>query len=184
MEKHRGAKSVQGLLVTSYLVAGMSAAGGELRTERVREDVPSPRLEIWREEDGIPPEWLEDEPSEPEWEDAPEDEADALGLFSLQEAPLAIQVDPERPELLRVPGQASREEIASRLFGDASAVDAFAFEPRAVPPDTKGRPRVCVRVHQPGALLPGLLADMRGALDARVLPASVREWRPGHWLPS
>ncbi|MCY1074684.1 hypothetical protein [Archangium lansingense] len=122
-----------------------------------------PRLEVWREGSV-----LEDEPSESEWEDTLEDEAGMLAFFSHQEVPLPVQVDPERPELLWVAGQASREELASGLFGDASAVDAFTFEPRAVPPDTEGRPRVCVRVHQPGALLPGLLAGMRGALDAQL----------------
>jgi hypothetical protein len=115
-----------------------------LMASMTRAEAPSPRLEVW-----------EDEPSESDWEDA-------------SEAPLPVQLDPERPELLWVPGQASREELASRLFGDVFEVDAFAFEPRAVPPDTEGRPRVCVRVHQPGALLPELLAAVRGALDAQL----------------
>ncbi len=271
------AKSLQALLVTSFLVASMSAASGELRRERVtlsvdarpREDAHSPRLEVWQEEGvlslrvvepgrlvvragaeiiaagalgwgedqrlrvdpleaypptalprvvnrepgreevevhvpaeagagelltltyewdwkhagkpalvrtwrlppmehDIPPEWLEDELSEPELEDTPEDEADALDFLSLQEAPFPVQVDPERPELLWVPGHVSREELASRLFGDASAVDSFDFEPLAAPPDAEGGPRVRVRVRHPPALLPELLAAMRGALDAQL----------------
>ncbi|WP_160174320.1 hypothetical protein [Archangium violaceum] len=117
----------------------------------------------------IPPEWLEDELSEPEWEDAPEDEDGALAFLSPQRAPLPVQVDPARPELLWVPGHASREELASRLFGDASAGDAFAFEHPMAPPVTGGGPRVCVRVLQPKALLPGLLDAMRGALDAQLM---------------
>ncbi|HEX5749596.1 MAG TPA: hypothetical protein VFZ09_25425 [Archangium sp.] len=119
--------------------------------------------------EAIPPEWLEDEPSEPEWEDAPEDEDGVLAFLSPQRVALPVQVDPERPELLWVPGHASREELASRLFGDASAGDAFAFEHHMAPPDAGGGPRVCVRVHQPQALLPGVLDAMRGALDAQLM---------------
>ena len=102
-------------------------------------------------------------------EDTPEDEADSAGLPLATRRPrFPVQVDPERPELLWVAGYASREELASRLFGDASAVGAFDFEPRAVPPDAEGLPRVCVRVRHPPALLPELLAAMRGALDAQL----------------
>src|SRR5690242_664498 len=50
------ARSLQALLVTSYLVASMSAAGGELRRERVtlsaeahaRAGAPSLRVEDWK----------------------------------------------------------------------------------------------------------------------------------------
>jgi hypothetical protein len=119
-------------------------------------------------EQEIPPEWLEDELPEGGEEGTPEDEQDTPAFFSLQETPLPIQVDPARPELLWVPGYASREELASRLFGEASAVGAFDFEPREVPPDARGRPRLCVRVRQPEALVPELLAAMRGALEARL----------------
>jgi hypothetical protein len=114
--------------------------------------------------DEIPPEWLEDEPSETERED----EADALAFLSTREAPLPVLVDPARPELLWVPGYASREELAWRLFGDASAVGAFDFEPFAAPPDAAGVPRLCVRVRHPEALLPELLSAMRRALDAQL----------------
>ncbi|ATB36752.1 hypothetical protein CYFUS_002167 [Cystobacter fuscus] len=88
---------------------------------------------VWRlpPMEDIPPEWLEDEPSEPEREDTLEDEAGARAGLSVELAPLPVQVDPARPELLWVPGYASREEIASRLFGDASAAGAFDIEPRA-----------------------------------------------------
>ena len=68
-------------------------------------------------EQDIAPEWLEDELTEGGGEGTPEDEEDTLAFFSLQETPLPIQVDPARPELLWVPGSASREELASRLFG-------------------------------------------------------------------
>ncbi len=109
-------------------------------------------------EQDLPPEWLEEELSEPELEDTPEDEADTLAFLSLQETPFPVQVDPEWPESLWVPGHASREELASRLFGDASAVGAFDFEPLAAPPDSEGGPRsralhplewVRVEVHGP-----------------------------------
>jgi hypothetical protein len=126
-------------------------------------------------EEDIPPEWLEDEPSETEREDTAEDEADTLAFLSLQEASfpvqkelLPVQVDPTRPELLWIPGHASRDEVASRLFGDASAAGAFDFEPREVPPGTEGGPRTCVRVRHPPSLVTELLAAMRGSLDARL----------------
>jgi hypothetical protein len=112
----------------------------------------------------LPP--LEDELFE--LEDTPEGEADTLAFLSPKEAPLPVQVDPKRPELLWVPAQASREELASRLFGDASAVGAFDFEPRAALPDAEGGLRACVRVRHPSALVPELLAAMRGALEAQL----------------
>jgi hypothetical protein len=269
-----GARSLQALLVASFLVASMSAAGEEPRRERVtlsveahiRAEAHSPRLEVWQEEGmlslrvvdpgrlvvkagaeviaasalgwgedqrlrvdplaswplaALPrvvnhvPGWeevevqvpagvgagelltltyewdwkhegkpalmrtwllppmeqdlaLEDELSEPELEDTLEDDAGALAFLSTQEAPFLIQVDPARPELLWVPSQASREELASRLFGDASAVGSFDFEPRAAPPDAEGGPRAYVRVRHPSALVPELLAAMRDALEAQL----------------
>ncbi|WP_309891563.1 hypothetical protein, partial [Archangium sp.] len=117
-------------------------------------------------EPDVPPEWLEDEPSEQE--EAPEEEAEVLAFLSTRAAPLPVQVDPERPELLWVPGHASREELAARLLGDVSKVDAFDVEPRQAPPDAEGRPRLCVRVRQPEALVPEVLAALRGALEARL----------------
>ncbi len=111
---------------------------------------------------------LEDELSEPEREDTPEDEAEALAFLSLQQAPLPVQVDPARPELLWVPHYASRQELAWRLFGDVSAVGAFDFEPFAAPPDAAGGVRLCVRVRHPPALLPELLSSMRVALDSQL----------------
>jgi hypothetical protein len=81
---------------------------------------------------------------------------------------LPSMVDPARPELLWVPSHASRQELASRLFGDASAVGAFDFEPLAAPPDAEGGPRLCVRVRHPEALLPELLSAMRRALDLQL----------------
>ncbi|WPB80600.1 hypothetical protein KYC5002_15835 [Archangium violaceum] len=132
----------------------------------------TPALErTWRlpPMEDIPPEWLEDERVETEGEDTPEDEGDsALAFLSPQQAPLPVQVDPERPELLWVPAYASREELASRLFGDASAVGAFDFEPRPAPANAEGEPRQCVRVRQPPTLRPELLAQVRGALDERL----------------
>ncbi|MCY1083791.1 hypothetical protein [Archangium lansingense] len=132
----------------------------------------TPALErTWRlpPMEDIPPEWLEDELVETEQEGTPEDEADsALAFLSPQQAPLPVQVDPERPELLWVPAYASREELASRLFGEAAAVGAFDFEPRPAPPNAEGEPRQCVRVRHPPALRPELLAQVRGALDERL----------------
>ena len=126
-------------------------------------------------EEDIPPEWLEDEPSETEREDTAEDEADMLAFLSLQQAPfpvqkepLPVQVDPTRPELLWIPAHASRDEVASRLFGEDSAAGAFDFEPREVPPGMEGGPRTCVRVRHPPSLVTELLAAMRGSLDARL----------------
>ncbi|MFE8605652.1 hypothetical protein [Archangium violaceum] len=117
----------------------------------------------------IPQVWLEDEQVEMEQESMQEDEVDsALTFLSPQRAPLSVQVDPERPELLWVPAYASREELASRLFGDASAVGAFDFEPRPAPPNAEGGPRQCVRVRHPPALQPELLAQVRDALDERL----------------
>ena len=117
----------------------------------------------------IPPEWLEDEQVETEPEDTPEDGEDgAPALLSAQEAPLPVQEDPARPELLWVPGYASREAIASRLFGDAAAAGAFDIEPRAPPSSTVEGLQVCVRVRHPPALVPELLAIMRRALDAQL----------------
>jgi hypothetical protein len=128
-------------------------------------------VRTWRlpPEEDIPPEWLEDEQVEAEREVTPEDEEDsALAFLSPQQAPFPVQVDPERPELLWVPAYASREELASRLFGDASAVGAFDFEPRPAPPNAEGEPRQCVRVRDPPAMRPELLAQVRGALDERL----------------
>jgi hypothetical protein len=111
---------------------------------------------------------LEDSLSQPEREDTPDEEADALAFLSLQQAPLPVQVDPARPELLWVPSHASRQELASRLFGDASAVGAFDFEPFAAPPDAAGGVRLCVRVRHPETLLPELLSAMLRALDSQL----------------
>ncbi|HEX5745582.1 MAG TPA: hypothetical protein VFZ09_05005 [Archangium sp.] len=117
----------------------------------------------------IPPEWLEDERVETEREYTPEDGEDrALTLLWAQEASFPVQVDPERPELLWVAGYASREEIASRLFGDAAAAGAFDIEPRAPPSSALEGFPVCVRVRHPPALVPQLLAAMRGALEAQL----------------
>ncbi|ATB42072.1 hypothetical protein CYFUS_007548 [Cystobacter fuscus] len=119
--------------------------------------------------EGIPPEWLEDELVELQREDTPENGEDgALALLSAQEASFPVQVDPARPELLWVPGYASREEIASRLFGDAAAASAFDIEPRAPPSSAKEGLQVCVRVRHPQALVPELLATMRRALEAQL----------------
>jgi hypothetical protein len=146
--------------------------GGERLTLRYEWDwkhTGKPALErAWRlppAEERIPPEWLEDEPSETE--DPPEDEAEGLAAL-FPEAPLPVQVDPTRPELLWVPSRASREELAWRLLGDAEAVGAFDFEPRAPPPGAVEGLQVCVRVRYPPALVPELLAAMRQALDARL----------------
>ncbi|HYO53388.1 hypothetical protein [Archangium sp.] len=113
----------------------------------------------------IPPEWLEDEQVETE----PDDKEDgARAVLSAQEAPFPVQVEPQRPELLWVAGYASREEIASRLFGDAAEAGAFDFEPRAPPAGSLEGLQVCVRVRHPTALVPELLATMRRALDAQL----------------
>ncbi|WP_152622397.1 hypothetical protein [Archangium violaceum] len=132
----------------------------------------APALErTWRlpPMEDIPPEWLEDEQAESEREDTPEDGEDsALTFLSAPEASFPVRVDPERPELLWVPGYASREEIASRLFGDAAAAGAFDIEPRAPPSSAAEGLQVCVRVRHPPALVPELLAPMRRALDARL----------------
>ncbi|HYO70565.1 MAG TPA: hypothetical protein VEU33_31250 [Archangium sp.] len=116
----------------------------------------------------IPPEWLEDEPSEPRQEDTFGDEADAQALLSPELAPMPVQVDPARPELLWVPGYASREDIASRLFGDAAEAGAFDIEPRAPPSTAVEGLHVCVRVRHPPALVPELRATLRRALDAQL----------------
>jgi transposase-like protein len=130
-----------------------------------------PALErTWRlpPREDIPPEWLEEEPSEPEWEDTLEDEADAQAFLSPELTPFPVQVDPARPELFWVAGYASREDIASRLFGDAVAAGAFDFEPHVPPPGTLEGLQVCVRVRRPTALVPELLATMRRALEAQL----------------
>jgi len=117
----------------------------------------------------IPPEWLEDEPLDTRREDGPEGEEDgALTFLSAQEAFFPVQVDPERAELLWVAGYASREEIASRLFGNAEAASAFDIEPGAPPSGTVEGLQVRVRVRHPPALVPELLAAMRRALDAQL----------------
>ena len=116
----------------------------------------------------IPPEWLEDESSEPEQEDTLGDEAGAQAILSPELAPIPVQVDPARPELLWVPGYASREEIASRLFGDAAEAGAFDIEPRAPPSNAVEGLQVCVRVRHPRALVPELLATLRHALEAQL----------------
>ncbi|HEX5744599.1 MAG TPA: hypothetical protein VFZ09_00065 [Archangium sp.] len=116
----------------------------------------------------IPPEWLEDEPSEPEQEDTLGDEPGAQAILSSELAPIPVQVDPARPELLWVPRYASREDIASRLFGDAAAAGAFDLEPRAPPSNAEEGLHVCVRVRHPQALVPQVLATLRHALDAQL----------------
>ncbi|HEX5752097.1 MAG TPA: hypothetical protein VFZ09_38130, partial [Archangium sp.] len=132
----------------------------------------TPALELtWRlpPVEDIPPEWLEDEWVEGEREDTPEDGEDsALTFLPAQETSFPVQVDPEWPELLWVAGYASREDIASRLFGEAAAAGAFDLEPRAPPSSALEGFPVCVRVRHPPALVPGLLAAMRGALEARL----------------
>ena len=129
-------------------------------------------MRTWRlppSAEDIPPEWLEDEQVELEPESTLGDEEDGvLAFLSTREAPFPVQVDPRQPELLWVPAYASREEIASRLFGDAAAAGAFDFEPHAPPPDTVEGLQVCVRVRHPPALVPELLAAMRRALDAQL----------------
>ncbi|PTL79584.1 hypothetical protein DAT35_32755 [Vitiosangium sp. GDMCC 1.1324] len=117
----------------------------------------------------IPPEWLEDEQVETEREDTPEQGEDgARALLSEQEDSFPVQMDPQRPELLWVAGYASREEIASRLFGDGAAANAFDIEPRAPPSNTVEGLQVCVRVRHPPALVPEVLATMRRALEAQL----------------
>jgi hypothetical protein len=106
-------------------------------------------------------------PPEPERTASP-DEEDEPSLFAMRKAPFPLQVDPARPELLWVPGDASREEIAMRLFGDASAVGAFDLEPLAVAPASEGLPRVAVSVRSPEKLRPEVLGAMRQALDAQL----------------
>src|SRR5688572_18017587 len=92
---------------------------------------------------------VEPAPPEPEPAASPEEEGEEPGGAVVRKALFPLQVDPGRPELLWVPGDASREEIAMRLFGDASAVDAFDFEPLAVVPASEGLPRVAVSVRSP-----------------------------------
>ena len=132
----------------------------------------TPALErTWRlpPMENIPPEWLEDQEVETEQEGTPEDEEEsALAFLSAREASFPVQVDPSRPELLWVPGFASREEIASRLFGEAAAAGAFDLESRAHPSSAEEGLHVCVRVRHPQALVPELLATMRHALDAQL----------------
>ncbi|HEX5746527.1 MAG TPA: hypothetical protein VFZ09_09800 [Archangium sp.] len=126
-------------------------------------------VRTWRLPPGevIPPEWLDDEQVQTERDDTPEGLEDgALALLWAQEASFPVQVDSEWPELLWVPGYASREEIASRLFGDAAAADAFDFEPRTPSSGAVEGLQVCVRVRHPPALVPELLASMRRALEA------------------
>ena len=110
----------------------------------------------------------EDDLSEPESSEALEDEADAPALSLMPAGPLPVHVDPARPESLLVPAYASREELAARLFGESSAVNGFDWEPCEVAPDAQGSPRACVRVRQPQALQPELLATVRGALEAQL----------------
>ena len=130
----------------------------------------TPALErTWRlpPMEDIPPEWLEDE--QVETKDTPEDGEDsALTFLSAQEASFPVQVDPERPELLWVAGYASREDIASRLFGDVAAAGAFDIEPRAPPSSAAEVLQLCVRVRHPPALVPQVLATLRRALEAQL----------------
>ncbi|HEX5745437.1 MAG TPA: hypothetical protein VFZ09_04280 [Archangium sp.] len=132
----------------------------------------TPALErTWRlpPMEDIPPEWLEDERVALEREDTAENEEEgALALLSAQDASFPVQEDPARSELLWVPGYASREDIASRLFGDAAAVGAFDIEPRAPPSSAEEGLQVCVRVRHPPALVPQLLTAMRRALEAQL----------------
>ncbi|WP_329726040.1 hypothetical protein, partial [Archangium sp.] len=164
-------------------------AGGVLTLtyEWGRQDTPA--LErTWRLPplEDLPPEWLEDELVETEQEGTPEDGEDGVLTFlSAREASFPVQVDAERPELLWVPGYASREEIASRLFGDAAAAGAFDIVPRAPPASAAEGLQVCVRVRHPPALVPQVLATLRSALEAQLeadvawsrsqLPAGARD---------
>jgi hypothetical protein len=108
------------------------------------------------------------EPALPEPEpDASPEEEDLVGAVA-HTPRVPVQVDASRPELLWVPGEASREEMALALFGEASAVGAFDFEPLAVAPASEDLPRVAVSVRRPEALRPELLEAMRRALDARL----------------
>ncbi|WP_143195733.1 hypothetical protein [Archangium sp. Cb G35] len=134
-------------------------------------DRKAPLERTWRlpPMEDIPPEWLEDEQVESEREDTPEDGEDgALTVLPAQEASFPVQVDPERPELLWVPGYASREDIASRLFGDGAAAGAFDLVPRSPPSSAAEGLQVCVRVRHPPALVPQVLAALRSALEAQL----------------
>ncbi len=111
---------------------------------------------------------VEPAPPEPDPASSPEEVVEEPAGAVVRKALFPLQVDPRRPELLWVPGDASREEIALRLFGDASAVDAFDFEPLAVAPASEGLPRVAVSVRSPVALRPEALEAMRRALDVQL----------------
>jgi hypothetical protein len=107
-------------------------------------------------------------PPEPEQAFSPDEEEEEPSLFAERRARFPLQVAPGRLELLWVPGDATREEIATRLFGDASAADAFDFEPLAEVPASEGMPRVAVSVRSPEALRPEVLEALRRALDVQL----------------
>ena len=80
-------------------------------------------------------------------------------------APIQVSIDKSRPDLLLVPGDATREEIASVLFGDASATGNFAFDPTEAPPAADGTPRRRVRVVSTGLLKDAVRQELLDALE-------------------
>jgi hypothetical protein len=77
----------------------------------------------------------------------------------------SFQVVPAEPDLFAVPEDATREEIANRLFGDKTQTRAFRFVPIADIPVVDGLPGKAVRVTQPDLLVPEATTVLRTALD-------------------
>ncbi|KFA88989.1 hypothetical protein [Archangium violaceum] len=140
------------------LVVGEEQARRQALVKAFEEEFPleeaPARAEPEGEQTGEEPEWFE-----------------ALG---------SPQVVAHQPEVLRVPAQASRAQVAEQLFGEAGAVGAFDEEACEGPEDGGSLLRACVRVRQVEALRPELRARVRRALEAQLEreEAWLRGWEP------
>lgn len=93
----------------------------------------------------------------------PEEEEEIPGLPA--QGPVNVVADQTHPGLFLAPQDATREEIASALFGDATATTDFDFE-AGVPPSAIGDvPQRALRVRDPKKLKAELLDALRSQIE-------------------
>jgi hypothetical protein len=75
---------------------------------------------------------------------------------------------PDEPDLFAVPDDASRQEVAKRLLGDASGEASVQFVATAKIPVLEHKPAKAVRITNPAALTPAALTVLQTSLDAQL----------------